>query len=81
MLEEHKTIVVELKNLIDAANKEKRMKYARFAEKLMLHTQTEEEVYSPNAILIGEDMKKTTGLKKSYLGNVFLIHKPEIHAR
>jgi len=47
MLEEHKEIVAALKNLIEAAKKEKKMEYARFADKLMLHAQNEEEVLYP----------------------------------
>ncbi len=57
MLEEHKAIVTALKDLIDAANKEGKSEYALFAEKLMLHAQTEEEVLYPAAILIGEYLK------------------------
>lgn len=54
MLEEHKAIVGALKKLITAAKKEKKFKYVRFAEKLMLHARTEEDVAYPTAILIGE---------------------------
>jgi len=57
MLEEHKVIVAALKNLIAAAEAEKKPEHARFAEKLMLHAQTEEEVLYPAAILIGEYLK------------------------
>lgn len=57
MLEEHKAIVAALKNLIKVAKKEKKMEYAHFAEKLMLHAQMEEEVLYPTAILIGEYLK------------------------
>lgn len=57
MLKEHKEIVAALKNLIDVAKKEKKMEYVRFAEKLVLHAQTEEEVLYPAAILIGEYLK------------------------
>ncbi len=62
MLEEHKTVVAALKNLIDAAMEENKMEYVRFAEKLTLHAQNEEEVLYPAAILVGEYMKlKLTG--------------------
>ena len=44
MLAEHKAIVAALQNLVDAAQRENQMAYAHFAEKLMLHAQTEEEV-------------------------------------
>lgn len=62
MLEEHKTVVAALKNLINAARGENKMEYVRFAEKLTLHAQNEEEVLYPAAILVGEYMKlKLTG--------------------
>jgi Hemerythrin HHE cation binding domain len=57
MLSEHKTIVAALHQLVDAAKRENQMEYARFAEKLILHAQTEEEVFYPTAILIGEYLK------------------------
>jgi hypothetical protein len=44
MLEEHKAVVAALKKLIMAAEAEKKPEHARFAKKLMLHAQTEEEV-------------------------------------
>ena len=40
-----------------AARKEGKLKYVRFADRLTLHAQTEEEVYYPAAILIGEYVK------------------------
>jgi hypothetical protein len=57
MLEEHKAIVAALGILTDAAKKEKKMEYARFAEKLILHAKTEEEVLYPAALLVGEYLK------------------------
>ncbi len=57
MLKEHKAIVAKLKKLISIAKKEKRPEFAHFAEKLMIHAQTEEEVLYPAAILIGEFIK------------------------
>jgi hypothetical protein len=57
MLEEHKAIVVALAILTDAAKKEKKMEYARFAEKLILHAKTEEEVLYPAALLVGEYLR------------------------
>lgn len=57
MLKEHKAIVAKLKKLISVAKKEKRPEVAHFAEKLMIHAQTEEEVLYPAAILIGEFIK------------------------
>jgi hypothetical protein len=57
MLGEHKAIVAALHKLADAARRENHMAYAHFAEKLMLHAQTEEEVLYPTAILLGEYLK------------------------
>jgi len=57
MLEEHKAIVGKLKDLIEAAKKEGRMEFAHFAEKLVLHAKTEEEVLYPASILIGDCLK------------------------
>lgn len=54
MLKEHKAIIAKLKKLVSAAKKEKRHDVVHFAEKLMLHAQTEEEVLYPAAILVGE---------------------------
>ncbi|MBM2805071.1 MAG: hemerythrin cation binding protein [Deltaproteobacteria bacterium] len=61
MLREHKTVVTALKKLIAAAKREKKPEHARFAEKLMLHAKTEEEVLYPAAILIGEYLKLRLG--------------------
>ena len=57
MLREHGSIVAALRELADAAKRENRTEYVRFAEKLILHAQTEEEVSYPTAILIGEYIK------------------------
>lgn len=66
MLREHKAIVAALKKFSDVAKKEKRPGYARFAEKLILHARTEEEVLYPSAILIGEYLKlKLGGTRRS----------------
>jgi hypothetical protein len=46
-----------LKNLVDATKKEKKMEYAHFAEKLMLHAPMDEEILYPAAILIDEYLK------------------------
>jgi len=61
MVDEHKAIVAALKNLSDAAKQEKKMEHAHFAEQLMLHAQTEEQVSYPTAILIGEYLKLKLG--------------------
>ena len=57
MLDEHKAVVAALKTLITAAEADNKPEHARFAEKLMLHAQTEEEVLYPAAILIGNYIK------------------------
>ena len=54
MVREHHEIVRALKTLADAAESEGKPQYARFADKLILHAQTEEQVLYPAAILIGE---------------------------
>jgi hypothetical protein len=54
MLAEHKQIVGALAELVDAAKAENKPAIAHFAEKLMLHAQTEEQVLYPAAILVGE---------------------------
>jgi Hemerythrin HHE cation binding domain len=54
MLAEHKEIVGALANLADAAKTENKPHIVHFAEKLMLHAQTEEQVLYPAAILVGE---------------------------
>jgi hypothetical protein len=57
MLAEHKAIVARLVGLTDAARKARKYAYVRFAEKLVLHAQMEEEVLYPAAILIGEYLR------------------------
>ena len=54
MLAEHKQIVAALEVLVKHSTAEHHAEVAEFAEKLMLHAQTEEEVSYPTAILIGE---------------------------
>ena len=57
MLAEHTAIVGALRKLVAAAKREKKPEWARFAEKLVLHAQTEEQVLYPAAILVGEYVK------------------------
>ena len=57
MLAEHKEIVGALAKMVDAANAENKSDIVHFAEKLMLHAQTEEQVLYPAAILVGEIVK------------------------
>ena len=61
MIREHKAIVTALKKLSMAAKREKKPEHARFAEKLMLHAKTEEEVLYPATILIGEFLTLKVG--------------------
>ncbi len=53
MLSEHKDVVFALERLIAAAVAENKPEAARFAEKLQLHAETEEQVSYPAALLIG----------------------------
>lgn len=57
MLSEHKVIVEALENLKTAAKAEGKKDAAHFAEKLVLHAKTEEEVLYPASILVGEYLK------------------------
>jgi hypothetical protein len=61
MLREHKAVVTALKRLTAAAKKENNPVHARFAEKLILHAKTEEEVLYPAAILVGEYLRLKLG--------------------
>jgi hypothetical protein len=62
MFREHQAVVAALKQLTAAAEDEKLSEHARFAEKLTLHAQTEEEVLYPAAILVGEYVKLKLGV-------------------
>jgi hypothetical protein len=57
MLSEHKDIVAALNKLIEAGRAENKPEVVHFAEKLMLHAQTEEQVAYPTALLIGRHVK------------------------
>ncbi len=61
MLAEHQAIVGALKKLVVAAEADGKPEVVRFAEKLMLHAQTEEEVLYPAAILVGESVRAQLG--------------------
>ncbi len=61
MLAEHQAIVGALKKLVVAAEADGKPEVVRFAEKLMLHAQTEEEVLYPAAILVGESVRARLG--------------------
>ncbi len=58
-LREHREIVVALKRLARAAKQEHREEYARLADKVILHAQTEEQVLYPATILVGRLLKLT----------------------
>ncbi len=58
MLAEHKAIVAALEKLIAAAKAENKPEAAEFAEKLVLHAQTEEQVAYPTALLVGRYVKE-----------------------
>lgn len=62
MLEQHKGIVEALERLSRAAEDEDKPEVARFAKKLVLHAQTEEQVLYPAAILAGRYVKLRLGL-------------------
>lgn len=57
MLSEHRAVVAALEKLAEAGKAEMRTDAERFAEKLRLHAQTEEDVLYPAAILVGEYVK------------------------
>jgi hypothetical protein len=61
MLDDHKHIVEALRNLLRAATTENQPSYARFAQKLILHAQMEEEVLYPASIIVGEYLKWKLG--------------------
>lgn len=61
MVQEHREIVNALRNLSETAKKEKKMQYVHFAEKLILHARTEEEVLYPASILVGEYLRLKLG--------------------
>ncbi|MEO8347694.1 MAG: hemerythrin domain-containing protein [Acidobacteriota bacterium] len=61
MLEQHRTIVTVLKELLRAASEEQHPPYVQFAQKLMHHAQQEEEMLYPAAILVGEYLKLKFG--------------------
>lgn len=53
MLAEHQAIVAALQQLVRAAKAENQPEVVNFAEKLIAHAQTEEEVSYPAALLVG----------------------------
>lgn len=65
MLAEHKDIVTAVRPLIEAAKAEDRPEYVHFAEKLLAHARTEEEVSYPTAVLIGRYLKAALPKQKN----------------
>ena len=57
MFQDHALIVTALQDLLRAATKEGHVGFARFAQKLILHAQMEEEVLYPASIVVGEYLK------------------------
>ncbi len=63
MLGEHKNIVAALRELIEAATAENKPEVIRFAEALMLHAETEEQVSYPTSLLIGRYVKSRLAVR------------------
>jgi len=60
MLGEHQAIARSLERLYDAATADERPELARFARKLLLHAQMEEQIYYPAAVVIGDYLRLRT---------------------
>ena len=63
MLAEHEQIVGALDKLRAAARESGLAEYERFADALVLHAQTEEQVLYPAAIVVGEYIAARSGKK------------------
>ena len=74
MLAEHKQIVAALEKLVAAAKIEHQTHIVDFAEKLMLHAQTEEEVAYPTALLIGRYIKTALAVSCSLSQALQAVH-------
>jgi len=61
MLDEHALIIEALRRLMQAAQEEGHTGYARFAQKMILHAQTEEQIFYPASILVGEILRSKFG--------------------
>ena len=57
MLREHQAIAKALEHLYETATGDQRPELARFARKLLLHAQMEEQIYYPASLLVGEFLK------------------------
>jgi hypothetical protein len=60
MLREHREIANALEALYDEATGDQRPELARFARKLLLHAQMEEQIYYPAAVVIGDYLRLRT---------------------
>lgn len=63
MLEEHQQIRAATEKLRDAARQEKVSAHEQFAEELLRHARSEEEVLYPAAVLVGDVIRARTGAK------------------
>ena len=61
MLADHEAIAAAIRKLADAARDEGKLEYVGICDQLARHLQTEEQVYYPAAILIGEYLKLKLG--------------------
>jgi hypothetical protein len=61
MLLEHQAIAKALEDLYETATGDARPELARFARKLLLHAQMEEQIYYPAALVIGDYLRLKTG--------------------
>jgi hypothetical protein len=61
MLREHQAIAKALEDLYEMATGDARPELARFARKLLLHAQMEEQIYYPAALVIGDYLRLRTG--------------------
>ena len=74
MLAQHKEIIAALNSLSENAKSEKQTEAFEFAEKLRLHAQTEEEIYYPTSLLIGEFIKSKMEIKKGKEEKMHMEH-------
>ena len=61
MLEDHRLIVLALRDLMRAATEEKLPEYVQIASKIIAHAENEEQVLYPAAILVGEYVRLRLG--------------------
>jgi Hemerythrin HHE cation binding domain len=61
MLKEHEIIAKAVEHLYETATVDARPELARFARKLLLHAQMEEQIYYPAALVVGDHLKLRTG--------------------